>query len=295
MTSPDTDPDVAIGRRVAVTFLGSGDPGVLAPLGLPPAETAHFAGMMRKSEEATGAAAIVLGGAAHWLALQGNPAFGFGAASVVSDYWRDAVPPKSNPALEALIKASYASSFGGTLVTMAIACNRAGWRERTIRLAGEWEFRDPARIGGKPVAVHLDILAAEAHWLMRDFEAARRRIDHLEEPKEHPGAASLWWVLRHGLDELTQRAGDSEPSLPELWRARCLQMREQIERTLTLAPVDGSTPLGAERGRNIQILYNHLEQEAASPPNDDAELLRRLPGLMQAVLIIVNSARGPAQ
>ena len=292
--SLDTDFDIATGRSAALAFLANGDPAALLPLALPAAETAHFAEKMRQFNNETQVAAILLGGAAHWLALQGNPAFGFGAASVVSDYWRNAVPPKSNPTAEALLRSSYASSFGHRLITMAIACNRAGWLERTISLASEWEGRDPAPIGGKQVAVHLGILAAEAHWLKGDFEAARSRIENVEEPKEQPGAAALWQTLRRRLDELTQRARDSEQSsLRRSWSALCAQTREQLERAVKLAPIDLSTTIGAEIAQNIQSLYDRLEQEAASPPASEAERVRRTSGLMQAVKIIMNPAAKP--
>src|SRR6476620_8154501 len=98
MKSPATDPDVVTGREAAGAFLAGGDLAALAPLSLPPDQARHVALQMAENASVPHAAAVLLGWAAHWLALQGNPAFGYGAAEVLSAYWRAAVPPPSSPA-----------------------------------------------------------------------------------------------------------------------------------------------------------------------------------------------------
>lgn len=228
-----------------------------------------------------GTLAMVLGGAATRIAHHGDPAVACGMAEVLVGFWDD--PDGPGAASRALTP----TELGGAVVVLAQACNRGGWTDRTLALRARWAGRldalgDPGR-----TATHLAILVAEAHTLRREYDQAEAALPPVR-PGDHPGAASLWDLVRRRIDALQGPAGDDtatdgfagddgdDPngSIARQWD----EALGRIEGALVVAAQLGGLPAMV-----VDLLRSRLREERTRPPQDKADLVEQLEALSRAL------------
>lgn len=158
----------------------------------------------------------------------------------------------------------------------AIGYNRLGWFDETIAMV-DWARTEP--LPDKRGLPNLEVYAAEALWGMRAYDEAAARL-----PKQPPvdiGVAALWRRLKGYIDRLkpgsaegsSVQFGTTAGSIRERWE----HAMDELGSVLTAAMAMMPAPI-------LAAFQERLAEERCQVPQTEAELIRRIEAIRQAVL-----------